>query len=116
MKKKKGNLLDQFLSETLEPHKYTSGEIVRLGRVSLGLTQSELATIAKIPAGNISAYETGKKTIGFEVALKLSAALSITFDSILFPNGIEKDYEILVKIRESASKLLEKKQKLAMIA
>ncbi len=120
MKAKTGeskNLLTQFLASELKGKYYTSGDIVKISRESLDLTQADLARITGIPSGNISKYESGSRKIGFDIALKLSIALSIHHDSILFPNGIEKDYAtILEKIKNRAIKIIEKKEKLAMIA
>jgi len=105
MTKKRDDLLGDFLKEQIKKTKYKAGDIVKIHRERLGLTQLELATITNIPAGNISLYETNKKTIGFSVALKLSMALAIHHDSILFPNGIEAENSELAKIKEKASKV-----------
>jgi transcriptional regulator with XRE-family HTH domain len=51
---------------------------LREWRESRGLTQDELAMLAGASQGEISDYETGKRTIRLEMQFKLIWALNIT--------------------------------------
>lgn len=82
----KKNLLIAFLKNELSKKKFKQGDILRIHRKRLALTQADLAKSSSISLKNLSQYETGKKIITLNVAKKLASVLSIHYKSLLFPN------------------------------
>lgn len=82
----KENLLAVFLKNELKNKKFKQGDILRIHRKRLGLTQADLAKLCSISSKSLSYYETGKKIITMDIAKKLASALSIHHKSLLFPN------------------------------
>lgn len=54
-----------------------------LARTRMGLTQKELAERSGVRRESISAIETGRRSLGVNVAKKLAAALSVGYSSLL---------------------------------
>lgn len=57
----------------------TPGDVLRIRRENAGLSQSELGVKIGSNRQNISAMETGRRTIGKEGAKKLAAALGLDY-------------------------------------
>lgn len=57
----------------------TPGDVLRIRRENAGLSQSELGVKIGSNRQNISAMETGRRTIGKESAKKLAAALGLDY-------------------------------------
>lgn len=66
--------------------KMTPGEMLKTLRELQELSQSELAELASMSQSNISALETGARSIGRERALVLAKALKVHPAVILFPD------------------------------
>jgi transcriptional regulator with XRE-family HTH domain len=58
------------------------GDTIRIRRENAGMTQAELAEKSDIPFPNISAIESGKRSVGLRTAKKLAVALDIDYRSI----------------------------------
>ena len=87
--------------------KITSGTVIRTARKKLMLTQKDLAHILKTQACAISMYENSNRSISVKFANRLSAALGIPPQEILYPNGFRiDDSPKLINIRDKALKLL----------
>lgn len=100
------SLLKEFIPER------TSGWVIKANRTALGLTHAELAEVTGIEASNISAYENNRIEIGKAVANKFAAALGILPQSILYPNGLEEDADI-VQIKKKSQQLISRKSAIA---
>lgn len=85
--KETSNLLDNFLKDQLKNKNYTSGEIIKLHRERLDLSQVELANATGISVSDIEKYESNMSVVENDVAIKLATNLSIHHDSILYPNN-----------------------------
>lgn len=53
------------------------GAVLRRRRLEAGLSQRQLATLAKVPQPNIAAYESGRRMPSLSTLEKLEAALGI---------------------------------------
>lgn len=98
----KDALLDASVLEDLITEELTPGEVVRMHRLRLELTQKELGEISGIKPNLISQYETGANVIGKDVAEKFAVALEIRPESILYPAGKLKLTSELKKISSRA--------------
>ncbi|ATD82414.1 MULTISPECIES: helix-turn-helix domain-containing protein [Desulfovibrio] len=58
-------------------------ERLRIAREAKGLTQAELAELAKLPASSISLFEKGPRKPSFDNLRRLAGALDITTDYLL---------------------------------
>lgn len=67
-------------SAKAEFEKYTEvGALIRGGRLKAGLTQKELAKVIGILPHHISEMEHGKRTIGKEMAKRLSVIFDVDY-------------------------------------
>lgn len=99
------NLLD-FL-----PKDSTAGRIIKAFRKNFKITLKELSKLTGIPESNLSAIENEKLELGVKRATLIGAALGVSPESLLFPNGksqYEKEAEC---IRKAASRLFAVKKK-----
>jgi len=89
--KKKDTLsfIDSLIKEEITP-----GKIVRARRLTLGMTQQDLADLTDVKATFISSVENDRKSLGVSGATKLAIALGLHPSSILFPNGVEMNKEL----------------------
>jgi transcriptional regulator with XRE-family HTH domain len=62
----------------------SAGDVVRVGREMLGMTQTELAKRASLRQSHLSEIENGKRIVGRAVAEKLAKALDLPASHILF--------------------------------
>ncbi len=81
--------IDSLISE-----KVTTGKIVRARRLTLGMTQQDLAELSDVKATFISSVENDKRSLGVHGATKLAIALGLHPSSILFPNGVQMSKEL----------------------
>lgn len=100
------SLLKEFIPER------TSGWVIKANRIALGLTHDDLEKITGIEATNISAYENNRKEMGKLIANKFAAALGILPQSILYPNGLEEDAEIVL-IKKRSQQIIKQKAQIA---
>jgi transcriptional regulator with XRE-family HTH domain len=91
------NYVDQLIDCDI-----TSGKVIKARRLTLGLTQSNIAEMTGMKTTFISAIENDKRTLGVQSAIRLAVAIGLHPSSILFPNGVEMDSEL---------KLIERKRK-----
>lgn len=96
------NFLDGLLDTPI-----TSGKVIRARRLSLGLTQKDVADLTGMETSFISSIENDNRAIGVHSAVKLAVAIGLHPSTILFPKGIEFDEEL---------KEIEKKRKLKIKA
>lgn len=73
----------------------TTGALIKAFRTNFKISQMDLASICKITQANLSSIENDKREVGADVALKLSAALGIAPEIILYPNGYESQPEFI---------------------
>jgi transcriptional regulator with XRE-family HTH domain len=57
------------------------GRLQRL-RLARGLSQSQLARKAGVPAGTLKNWEHGRRTMLFDAAVKLADALDVSLDEL----------------------------------
>jgi len=62
----------------------TIGGRIRQTRIKHSMTQAQLAEAAEMSEAHICRIETGARKIGLEGAAKISAALGITLDFLVF--------------------------------
>lgn len=96
----------KFLNKIIDED-ITPGKVIRARRLSLGLTQKNLAELTGMQTTFISSVENDKRTIGVQTALKLAVAIGLHPTSILFPNGVEMDKE-LQEIEKKRKSLIKK--------
>ena len=82
----------------------TPGEVVKELREKKGWSQKVLSDIIGMAVSNISNIERGKSRLGEERAMILAAALGVTPDFILFPNGFERE-DLKPKLKEIRKRL-----------
>jgi transcriptional regulator with XRE-family HTH domain len=58
------------------------GERLQKLRLAKGLSQSQLAKAAGIPAGTLKSWEHGRRTMLFDAAVKLADALDVSLDEL----------------------------------
>lgn len=92
--------------ESLIEEEITPGKVIRARRLSLGLTQKDVADLTGMKTTFISSVENDRRTLGVQTAVKLSVAIGLHPSSILFPNGVEMDKELkaIEKKREKLTK------------
>lgn len=95
--------IDSLLDEVV-----TSGQVIKARRLSLGLTQLEVAELTGLQTTFLSGIENDKRTIGVSTALKIGMAIGLHPSSILFPNGIQETKE-LKEIERKRKKILKGK-------
>jgi len=83
------SFIDSLIGEEV-----TSGKIVRSRRLTLGMTQKDLAELADMKTTFISSVENDRRSLGVHGATKLAIALGLHPSSILFPNGVEMSKEL----------------------
>lgn len=93
------------------PKTSTAGSIIRAFRKNFKVTLKELAKLTGIPESNLSALENDKIEMGVKRATLIGAALGISPESLLFPNGKSQYEKEAGAIRKAASKLLLIKRK-----
>jgi transcriptional regulator with XRE-family HTH domain len=91
----------EFINDLLDEDT-TSGSLVRARRLSLGMTQQDLADLTGMKTTYISSIENDRRSLGVHTATKLAVAIGLHPSTILFPNGVEMDKEL---------KAIEKKRK-----
>jgi transcriptional regulator with XRE-family HTH domain len=96
------NFLNKIIDEDITP-----GKVIRARRLSLGLTQKDLAELTGMQPTFISSVENDKRAIGVHSALKLAVAIGLHPTSILFPNGVEMNKE-LQEIERKRQSLIKK--------
>lgn len=81
LSEKKTTEQDYYTPEELSPELKTNraGVCIRGGRVKEGLTQKQLAERIGIVQHHISEMETGKRTVGKEMAKKLAEVLNVDY-------------------------------------
>ncbi len=104
MEKKLKDLMD-FL-----PTDSTTGSTIKAFRNNFSITLKELSRLTGIPESNLSAIENNKLEIGVKRATLIGAALGISPESLLFPNGKSQYEKQAIRVRKAASRLLTSKQ------
>ena len=99
---------EKVIDSIFGKHHYTPSEVIKLKRKSWNMTQKDVSEITGIPENNISAYESGRLNIGWEIAKKLAIALAIHPNSIMCPNG-EDYYQELEEMAQKAQAVRQKK-------
>ena len=67
--------------------KLTTGDVIKIAREMLEMTQTELAKKSGISASHLSEIESGSVEIGKQRALALAKALNIPAPYIMFPTA-----------------------------
>ncbi len=96
----------EFIDNLLD-EEVTTGSLIRARRLSLGLTQQDIADLTGMKTTFISSVENDRRSLGVHSALKLAVAIGLHPSTILFPNGVEMDSEL--KAIEKKRKLITKK-------
>lgn len=66
---------------------------IRELREQQGMTQEELARAAEIPRGTLASIEVNWRMPGLETALKISKALGITCEELVYGKAEQKNLE-----------------------
>lgn len=69
------------------------GERLKFHREKLGLTQNELAEMAKVPGSSISHFEAGSREPAMTSLCRIADVLRVTTDSLLGRDQWERDIE-----------------------
>ncbi len=80
----------------------TTGQLIKAFRANFEISQMELASICGITQANLSSIENDKREIGADVALRMSAALGVAPEIILYPNGYESQPQFIETKRRAA--------------
>ena len=85
---------------------FTPGELVKELRQRTGWTQKELGEVVGMASTNISNIENGKTRLGEDRAILLAEALGVSPETLLFPNGYEREdlKDKLAEIRKRKKK------------
>lgn len=81
----------------------TTGEKIKSFRVAFKVTQKDLAEVLGIGQSRLSEIEQGQVEIGLKVAKRFCAIFPITLESLVCPNGLENDEEV-IEIRKRLKK------------
>jgi transcriptional regulator with XRE-family HTH domain len=93
------------------PKDSTAGSITRAFRRNYKITLKELSKLTGIPESNLSAIENDKLEIGVKRATLIGAALGISPESLLFPNGRSQYEKEAERVRHAAEKLFASKRR-----
>ncbi len=93
------------------PTDSTAGSVIRAFRKNFKVTLKELGKLTGIPESNLSAIENDKVEIGVKRATLIGAALGISPESLLFPNGKSQYEKEADRVRKAASRLFAVKKK-----
>lgn len=93
------------------PEDSTAGSIIRAFRKNFKITLKELSKLTDIPESNLSAIENKKLEIGVKRATMIGAALGISPESLLFPNGKSQYEKEAERVRKAATKFFALKKK-----
>ena len=93
------------------PKDSTAGSIIRAFRKKFKVTLKELSKLTGIPESNLSTIENGRLEIGVKRATLIGAALGISPESLLFPNGKSQYEKEAKRVRQAASRLFAVKKK-----
>ena len=96
MKAKMKNPLEVFESAK------TSAELIKAFRENFGIKQDDMAHACDISQANLSAIENGRRQVGPDVALKLSAFMGLNPINILYPKGFELQREYVTVQKRKA--------------
>lgn len=69
-----------------ERMRLSSGDVIKMAREMLEMTQAELAKKSGISASHLSEIESGRVEIGRQRALALAKVLQVPAPYIMFPN------------------------------
>ena len=89
----------------------SAGSMIRAFRKNFKITLKELSKLTGIPESNLSALENDKIEIGVKRATLIGAALGISPESLLFPNGKSQYQKEAELVRKAANKLFTIKRK-----
>lgn len=100
--------------EAKDRFKLSAGEVIKISREMMEMTQAELATKAGIRQSHLSEIERGKRPIGKTIAMKLAYALELPPAHILFRGdefraGVE-EYEGLDAVASQIVKCEKKRE------
>jgi transcriptional regulator with XRE-family HTH domain len=73
----------------------TTGQLIKAFRVNFEISQMDLASICRVTQANLSSIENDKREIGADIALRMSAALGVAPEIILYPNGYESQPQFI---------------------
>ena len=79
----------------------TSGQLIKAFRINFKISQMQLAAICGMTQANLSSIENDRREIGADIALRLSAALGVAPEIILYPGGYETQREFIATKRRA---------------
>lgn len=85
----------------------TTGEKIRTLRKELGLTQKQLAEKSGIIETTIRKYESGAQNPKLNNLQKLATAFDIPLNDLLFPDGIDREFEMICDTLSAAGYKIE---------
>lgn len=85
----------------------TTGEKIRTLRKELGLTQRQLAEKSGIIETTIRKYESGAQNPKLNNLQRLATALDIPLNDLLFPDGIDREFELICDTLSAAGYKIE---------
>jgi transcriptional regulator with XRE-family HTH domain len=81
----------------------TSGQLIKAFRLNFEISQMDLASICGITQANLSSIENDKRDIGADVALRMSAALGVAPEIVLYPSGYESQPQFVETKRRASA-------------
>lgn len=95
------------MPDRTKPQAEEIGQRVRARRKQLGLTQEQLAERSGLSQQYVACVENGTKGLGDESLIKLSGALEVSTDYILFGSvNLHDQYRLLDRLRPLSGKEL----------
>lgn len=85
----------------------TTGEKIRTLRKELGLSQKQLAEKSGIIETTIRKYESGAQNPKLNNLQRLATALDIPLNDLLFPDGIDREFEMICDTLSAAGYKIE---------
>jgi transcriptional regulator with XRE-family HTH domain len=80
----------------------SSADLIKAFRKNFEITQDYMAFACGISQANLAAIESGRRTLGPKVALRIAAFLGINPIFLLYPGGYENEPEFKAVINRQA--------------